>query len=258
MPWSNQAIDLIIIQAVISGFTGLFIYDPAPANGTLIISETAAAGEDPDGNIYQAGVTSYLPGNTGVFSQLLNGGLTLANSAADSEWIFTAGETSPTATPDLIIEQSGNASRLMVQAPVSPATGPAVLVGVPNSATGAPEAWHTLSLNAGFAALAGFAAPRYRFEPMGSGGVVRLDGALSLTANQAVGAAFATLPALPANYRPAFSKYFLTGNSLSGGVGTEVESVRVINATGGGFLELGSNGITGNYVLLEGITFPLD
>lgn len=81
---------------------------------------------------------------------------------------------------------------------------------------------------------------------------MRLRGALQLTAAHAVGTAFATLPAA---YTPAVSQYFLTANSLSGGVGSQVESLRV---TSSGFLELGTNGSTGNYLLLEGITYVLN
>lgn len=60
--WDNQVVSLVIIDA--SGlFTGLFVYDPAPALGTLVASiaaENSAPGQtDPFGNAWLAGHTAY-------------------------------------------------------------------------------------------------------------------------------------------------------------------------------------------------------
>jgi hypothetical protein len=54
--WSNQLVSLLIISAT-GGFTGLFIYSPAPGPGNLITSIAPNAGTDPFGNHYPAGIT---------------------------------------------------------------------------------------------------------------------------------------------------------------------------------------------------------
>ena len=57
--WSNGATDLIILVEEVSGFSGVFGYSPAPGAGNLVFSLTAAAGTDPYGNSYAAGLTMY-------------------------------------------------------------------------------------------------------------------------------------------------------------------------------------------------------
>lgn len=239
---------------------GFFLYSSTPAAGNLIASIASAAGVDGFGNAYRAGISAYGASGlitaygsgafAGAFAQLVQNSLELADSTG-----ATSGIAAIVIGGIHYLEIfRGSADPLYIAAPGVP-TDVATIVANEPAVAGTPEVWHTLALNAGFAALAGFAAPRYRFEPVGSGGQVRLAGALSLTANQVIGAAFATMPAA---YRPSFSQYFLTASSLAGGVGTQTETVRVINATGGGALELGNSGNTGNYVLLEGITYVMD
>lgn len=55
--WSNQRVDLIILQESVSGFSGLFGYSPNIGPGNLIFSIAAAAGTDPYGNSYPAGLS---------------------------------------------------------------------------------------------------------------------------------------------------------------------------------------------------------
>lgn len=55
MGWQNNIFPLLIIDAS-GAFTGLFVYSPAPGNGNLIASIAAAAGTDPYGNAYKAGM----------------------------------------------------------------------------------------------------------------------------------------------------------------------------------------------------------
>jgi hypothetical protein len=54
---------LIVAQRVVVFGTGanrgIFVYSPTPAAGNLVASITAAAGTDPYGNAYKAGITSY-------------------------------------------------------------------------------------------------------------------------------------------------------------------------------------------------------
>jgi hypothetical protein len=247
MGWLNDQFSLVVIGAGAPG-TGLFVYSPTPGAGNLIASIAPAPGVDIYGNSYLQGFAVYAAGSATTYAQLNAAILTLANSVGGGTW--TIGASSLTA--DLVINAGGAGGNLYIARLNATA---ASIVGNQINAANTPETWHTLGLNVGFAALAGFAVPQYRFEPMGSGGQVRLRGGLSLTAGAAIGTAFATMPA---TYQPSFSQYFLTPNSLAGGVGTQAESVRVINAAGGGFLELGTNGNNGNYILLEGITYVLD
>lgn len=57
--WSNTATNLIVLIEAITGYSGLFAYSPSPGAGNLVLSLTAAAGTDPYGNAYQAGLTTY-------------------------------------------------------------------------------------------------------------------------------------------------------------------------------------------------------
>ena len=71
--WSNQLVDLIILSAAASGFSGFFAYSPAPGAGNLIASIAAAGGTDPYGNHYQPGFVTYSGPN--FWDQLLAGQL---------------------------------------------------------------------------------------------------------------------------------------------------------------------------------------
>jgi hypothetical protein len=50
--WSNQLVNLLVIAAQQAGYSGLFIYSPAPGPGNLILSIAAVPGTDPYGNAY--------------------------------------------------------------------------------------------------------------------------------------------------------------------------------------------------------------
>ena len=55
-PWTNQAINLVILTEQTTGFSGLFGYSPTVGNGNLIFSVAASAGTDPYGNAYPQGL----------------------------------------------------------------------------------------------------------------------------------------------------------------------------------------------------------
>lgn len=55
--WSNQLVNLIILAAQSLGFSGFFVYNPAPGAGNLVLSITGAAGTDPYANPYPTGLT---------------------------------------------------------------------------------------------------------------------------------------------------------------------------------------------------------
>lgn len=73
MAWGSNLFPLLIITAS-GGFTGLFVYSPAPGPGKLIASMTAQNGTDPYGNAYQAGIVSYNNAVSPEESVQLNGG----------------------------------------------------------------------------------------------------------------------------------------------------------------------------------------
>jgi hypothetical protein len=104
--WQQSVFPLIIIDA--SGtFTGLFVYSPVPGHGNLIASITAAAGTDPYGNPYLAGITSYTAGG-GLFAELLTGFLGLGSNAAgttilQSGAVRTTDALAAGTTPSVII-----------------------------------------------------------------------------------------------------------------------------------------------------------
>lgn len=60
MGW-NQALFPLLIITETGGFTGEFIYAPAPGAGNLVFSNTAQGGTDPYGNAYLAGSAWYGP-----------------------------------------------------------------------------------------------------------------------------------------------------------------------------------------------------
>jgi hypothetical protein len=51
--WSNQLVNLLVIAAQKAGYSGLFVYSPAPGAGNLILSIAAVPGTDPYGNAYR-------------------------------------------------------------------------------------------------------------------------------------------------------------------------------------------------------------
>src|SRR5271163_366647 len=56
MGWANDQLSLIILSAAETGYSGFFVYSPSPGPGNLIGSWAAAAGVDPYGNTYPAGL----------------------------------------------------------------------------------------------------------------------------------------------------------------------------------------------------------
>jgi hypothetical protein len=87
--WSNQITTLIIIEAG-TGFTGIFLYDPAPGTGNLVESIAASAGIDPYGNTYAAGFASY--NNTDhTTADLVNGTLSFTSQFSDTGPSYSGG-----------------------------------------------------------------------------------------------------------------------------------------------------------------------
>jgi hypothetical protein len=80
--WTNQLLNLIILSAAQKGFSGFFVYSPAPGPGNLIGSWAAAAGVDPYGNAYPAGLSVESGSFTGIDLFLYNGAPAAGNLLA--------------------------------------------------------------------------------------------------------------------------------------------------------------------------------
>jgi hypothetical protein len=90
--WTNQLVDLIILSAGASGFSGFFAYSPAPGAGNLTTSVTGAAGTDPYGNAYLAGTSSYLAGATYSAVSLTGGAVSFYTAPGfGGPWTFVGG-----------------------------------------------------------------------------------------------------------------------------------------------------------------------
>jgi hypothetical protein len=81
--WTNQLTSLILLSAALSGFSGFFAYSPAPGTGNLIVSVTAAAGEDPYSDEYLQGVATYGPG---FASAMIGGAVIWYTGSLASGW----------------------------------------------------------------------------------------------------------------------------------------------------------------------------
>ena len=87
--WTNQLVDLIVLSAQQSGFSGFFTYSPAPGAGNLTGSITAVAGQDQFLNHYLANISSY--NNASGFAASLGGGfVTLYTGSLAGGWSVAA------------------------------------------------------------------------------------------------------------------------------------------------------------------------
>jgi hypothetical protein len=85
--WTNELVDLIILSASASGFSGFFAYSPAPGANNLVASSTAAGGLDPYNNHYLANISSY---GSGFAASLGSGFLTLYTGSLAGGWAAQA------------------------------------------------------------------------------------------------------------------------------------------------------------------------
>ncbi len=251
MPWSNQATNLVVVQAG-TGFTGIFVYNGAPAAGNLIASTAADPGTDNHGNAYLGGFTVYTTAAPFEAMQTLAGEINFYTAASQ------AGPWTNTNMHIGFTFLGGVAQELTLVAPfLSLNNGTGIAVDSPWNAiqpgTNVAETWHSPSMAAGFADAGTTSAVGFQLEPVGTGGRVRLRGRVNLTANQASGA---TMFTLPAGYQPVQNQNFVTVNNLSGFSGAAPNSV-TLNG-GSGAVMLGSAGSTGNNVRLDGIVIELD
>lgn len=227
MPWSNQAVTLIVLFEEMTGFSGLFAYSPAPGTGTLVASIAAAPGRDPYGNPYQEGITAY--NSPAIFAQLLGGELVLRDNVGHVWEVFA-----DTARSTLDIQGPGDT--LFVS------TAGLLVSGV----TGVPETWHPMALTGNWAA--GTQPPEYQLMPVGSTGQVHLRGSIKATANNGTATIFFTLPA---GYAPSTAQEWITASTLASPGGGTVE----VDTSGN--LSNGTAITTGEIIRLDGIIIQL-
>lgn len=216
--------------------TGLFFYSPVESAGNLAISISPNGGTGPFGETINAGVTTLRPGTTG-YARLINQLVELEDSAGGL-WDLSA--IVILSTSYLSVEFAGTPACFISQNGVISARQP----GTPN-----PETWHSMTLNAGFAA--GGTTPQYRLMPDGT---VRLRGAVNLTATEPASTIFF---ALPTGYIPSTGQDWVTHNTLSGYIpatGSLPSSVAVDTS---GHLKIFVSGVSGNFVVLDGIVITL-
>jgi len=212
MPWSNQAVSLVVIIAG-GGFTGLFVYSGAPATGNLIASVAAAAGTDPYGNTYPGGISS----QTGGIEATLAGGFLSWDAPADSPSSPPLVLATPSAASGSSLEittgvssLSATAGALTLYDSAASSTVPAIPSGSPGIfvAAGCPlvtDTWHSLG-GPGITNLTSDHG-RYRFSPNGD---VEFD--IAAHATGAVTAGLYPYPnTLPSAYRPAVSRSYAVG-----------------------------------------------
>ena len=279
MTWGSNVFPLLIVTSS-GGFTGLFVYSPAPGAGNLIASVAAQAGTDPFGNSYLAGVISYSPGTS--FAGFAGGGLELG-SENPSSLITSVGSIGlddaivASAQPGVTIgsprTSGGPGTEVAILGESHDTTKPSqvvIAVGTPTPVTtgllevqgiitadsvvaivaGAAETWHSAVplLNTNFAA--GGQTPRYQFEPT-NGGRVRLAGSVNITGAVA---ASTTMFTLPAGYQPTVQSSWTTANNSGGFVAGNPS----VNVLAGGAVQLVPATAAGKFVQLDGIVVPLD
>lgn len=192
---------------IVSGTNGgVFVYSGPPALGNLIASMVGGGGLDPFGNVTQAGITSY--GGVGNFASLESGQVIFDNGSVIAEGA-PAGSLWLIPTADLVIQPNNIEAAIFTSTSITlaqPVTATAGTVGNPTLIT--TDAWHLLTLDAGWTSVSGFPLPQYRLLANGD---IEFAGAAthaSFTINQNVNGS----NPLAAAYRPANQHVWRTGN----------------------------------------------
>jgi len=232
------------------GYSGVFVYSPTPGTGNLIASVAAAAGTDPYGNVYQAGVFSYTGGGE---AGLASGALVLEALSAVSPGTLTA------TAPGVLglqtgFQQGGDTAGeiFLYSLGASPSGAPLAQLGqattlvasAPGTATA--ETWHTLGGGLGITNLTSDHG-RYRFTPEGE---VEIDVLLRATGS-VTGASGTFANSLASGYLPAFTRSWPVMGPLGPGPG------RVTCSTAGAVSVTVPNLSSGN-ILGGTIIMPLD
>jgi hypothetical protein len=173
MPWQQTVFPLLIVTPS-GGFTGLFLYSPAPGAGHLIASITSAAGTDPYGNTFPAGISS----QSGGTEAILIGHELAWDAPADHPSSLPAVFAAPSAASGNSLEittGSGNggvtAGAITIYDSAASSTVPAIPAGQPGIFVPATcpivcDTWHDMPAMANSWAIGGHA--QYRLDPLGN------------------------------------------------------------------------------------------
>jgi len=101
MGWGGNTFPLLVVTAG-GGYTGLFVYNPAPGAGNLIASTAAISGTDPSGNAFFEGTAAYWNTSLGLYMALVmspaNRGLTFYTATTEAgPWTARSGLFQPVA-----------------------------------------------------------------------------------------------------------------------------------------------------------------
>jgi hypothetical protein len=284
MGWQNQNQTLVVVSAG-TGYSGFFIYSPSPGPGNLLLSITAPGlATDPYGNTVVNELALYGPtgaeliqldifdGNpfigesTGRAGLASGGQLTINtdNIGLSNEyyqWFLlgpqAVGHTdhyfaafgsnaldgSGTGSLEIIYsDTSGNPHEVINLTDTGGSYVGSITATEPGTSgtTLAAETWHTATSTT-FTGSLGY---RYRLEGT-AGGVVRLSGNAQANGAQAAGA---TVFTLPSGYRPVQAV----------GLGQSSPTELLLNVSTGGVVTTGQAFANGNFLYLDGLTFPLD
>jgi hypothetical protein len=191
--------------------TGLFEYagNPGPGNPPIAYSTQSLA--DPFGNalpISGGFVANNSPNNS--WAQLTAAGVSAGLKMSDTNsnlWTLVSAVIAGTSAIEILgpinsglfIKENagGGALSIVAQDPAQP--------------LGTLETWHNIVPVGNFAA--GSTTPRFRLEPVGSRGVVRLSGLIDVTGAVAANTVFFTMPT---GYIPSRTHLFLTASNTTG------------------------------------------
>jgi hypothetical protein len=234
MGWNNQVVQLLVISEAATGYSGIFIYTPAPGPGNLLISIASVAGTDPYGNYYPAGFNDSAPGGSQAAINITDGQIALTDVAGNT-WGMYPAVIGGSPYLNFWTPGSGNgAMYLDTNGNIHSNSG-----FIANT----PEQWNTVPLDAGWSTLAGHSVPRYRLLPTYE---VELDG-FAQHANFVAPQNLNGSNNMPNAYSPQQEKYVKTGDANRCGVMVNTSGTIIGYPVAGGSTE----------IELAGITYPL-
>lgn len=235
--WSNTTTSLIVLIEESGTYSGIFGYSPVPGPGNLVFSVAASPGEDPYGNTYLMGISSYVPGaNTiNINAGAITGGLdqTCELILQDGLWALQSGQHL-TDTVQAVL--AGNSSPSGTNATVTAyaSTGfldeyiSGAIIKAPNGSVD-PYPWQTPSYNTGWAAgstaSTDYQALMYRYTAEDE---VWLYGSAHCT----TGSPSNTVLTLPADYAPKPTGGVGVATIFPAGAIVSTTSADALNAVG--------------------------
>lgn len=241
MGWTEQIPNLVVIESSVAGFTGFYMYSPAPGLGNLEFQlYVGAHGVDPYGNTLSPGLNM---GDWDASGNLLNhfgidihGDVFVADSAGVSRleieaqlaaalWYYPA--TGKTGGTSAICAMSSDSETDSVgNKAVAGYLGPVTAADPAGTTTLTAETWHSL----GSPSATGFTSNIAQYR-MTAEGETAID--VKLTANAGGGTAgtYSYANTLPAAYRPPTTRIYPLGwNSTM--VAGAASNALIVNSTG--------------------------